>query len=160
MNENKDVKVQVVCVTYNQKDYIEEALKSFVMQKTNFGFEVLVGDDCSTDGTSEIVAAYAQKYPDIIKHIRRTPNMGPLENFMDLCDRVTSKYAAFCDGDDFWTDENKLQKQYDFMESNENVNICAHKTKIQADETWALYNYYAKQDFIQPNEKKVPSKKC
>ena len=77
---------------------------------------------------------------------------------MDICDRVTSKYAAFCDGDDFWTNENKLQKQYDFMESNNDVNICAHKTKIQADKEWSLYDYYAKQDFIQPNEDNIPSK--
>lgn len=159
MSENKDIKVQVVCVTYNQKDYIGEALESFVTQKTNFSFEVLVGDDGSTDGTSDIVAEYAKKYPNIIKHFKRTPNMGPLENFMDLCDRVTSKYAAFCDGDDFWIDENKLQKQYDFMEKNEDVNICCHKTRIQADEDWALYEYYAKHDFIQPQEKNISSKK-
>lgn len=65
------------------------------MQKTNFGYEVLVGDDSSTDGTSEIVAEYAKKYPDIIKHIKRSSNIGALENFMDICDRVTSKYAHF-----------------------------------------------------------------
>ena len=158
MSEKKEIKVQVVCVTYNQKEYIKEALDSFIMQKTNFGYEVLVGDDGSTDGTSEIVAEYAKKYPDIIKHIKRSSNIGALENFMDICDRVTSKYAAFCDGDDFWTNENKLQKQYDFMESNNDVNICAHKTKIQADKEWSLYNYYAKQDFIQPNEDNIPSK--
>lgn len=157
MSENKEVKVQIVCVTYNQKDYIEEAIKSFLMQKTNFAFEVLIGDDCSNDGTSEIVEEYVNKYPDIIKHFRRNPNMGPLENFMDLCDRVTAKYAAFCDGDDFWTDENKLQKQYDFMEKNNDVNICAHKTKILADEGWALYKYYEKQKFLIPNEKTIPS---
>lgn len=159
MSNTKEVKVQIVCVTYNQKDYIEEAIKSFLMQKTNFAFEVLIGDDCSTDGTSEIVEEYVNKYPDIIKHFRRNPNMGPLENFMDLCDRVTAKYAAFCDGDDFWTDENKLQKQYDFMEINEDVNICCHRTKIQANEDWSLYSFYAKQDFIIPNGKKTPSNK-
>lgn len=159
MSNTKKVKVQIVCVTYNQKDYIKEALDSFIMQKTNFDFEVLIGDDCSTDGTSEIVAEYAKKHPNIIKYFRRTPNMGPLENFMDLCDRVTAKYAAFCDGDDFWTDENKLQKQYDFMERNEDVNICCHRTKIQANEDWSLYSFYAKQDFIIPNGKKAPSNK-
>lgn len=159
MSNTKKVKVQIVCVTYNQKDYIKEALDSFIMQKTNFDFEVLIGDDCSTDGTSEIVEEYVNKYPDIIKHFRRNPNMGPLENFMDLCDRVTAKYAAFCDGDDFWTDENKLQKQYDFMERNEDVNICCHRTKIQANEDWSLYSFYAKQDFIIPNGKKAPSNK-
>ena len=65
------------------------------MQKTNFEFEVLVGDDCSTDGTSEIVAQYSKKYPDIIKHIRRQQNMGCLANFMDLCEKASAGYAVF-----------------------------------------------------------------
>ena len=160
MNTNtaSEVKVQVVCVTYNQKDYIKEALDSFLMQKTNFKFEVLVGDDCSTDGTSEIVAEYARKYPDIIKHIRRNPNMGCLANFMDLCENVTAPYVAFCDGDDYWTNENKLQKQFDFMEKNKDVNICAHKTYILANKSWNLYNYYSKQEepLTIPDRKKTP----
>ncbi len=157
----KELKVQVVCVTYNHKDYIGEALDSFLMQKTNFKFEVLVGDNGSTDGTSEIVAEYAQKYPDIIKHFRREPNIGCLENFMDLCDRVTAPYAAFCDGDDYWVDENKLQTQYDFMEANADVNICCHKTKIQADESWSLYEHYLKQKepFVIPQENRAPAEK-
>lgn len=155
-----NIKVQVICVTYNQKEYIREALDSFLMQKTNFKFEVLVGDDCSTDGTSEIVAEYASKYPDIIKHIHRESNMGCLANFMDLCERASAKYVAFCDGDDYWTDENKLQKQYDFMEKNEDVNICAHKTFIQADKEWSLYDYYAnlKEKFIIPNKSLISKK--
>ncbi len=150
--------VQIVCVTYNQKDYIKEALDSFLMQKTNFKFEVLVGDDCSTDGTTEIVAEYAKKYPDIIKHIHRQPNMGCLANFMDLCESVTAKYAAFCDGDDYWTDENKLQKQFDFMEKNEDVNICAHRILLKgADNNWGLYEWYKKQKepFITPQKKNL-----
>ncbi len=152
MNTNtaSEVKVQVVCVTYNQKDYIKEALDSFLMQKTNFKFEVLVGDDCSTDGTSEIVAEYAKKYPDIIKHIRRNPNMGCLANFMDLCENVTAPYAAFCDGDDYWTDENKLQKQFDFMEKNKDVNVCAHRVSVNISEDDSLYNYYKKLNFQTP----------
>lgn len=152
MNTNtaSEVKVQVVCVTYNQKDYIKEALDSFLMQKTNFKFEVLVGDDCSTDGTSEIVAEYARKYPDIIKHIRRNPNMGCLANFMDLCENVTAPYAAFCDGDDYWTDENKLQKQFDFMEKNKDVNVCAHRVSVNISEDDSLYDYYKKLNFQTP----------
>lgn len=155
---NSDVKVQVVCVTYNQKDYIKEALDSFLMQKTNFKFEVLVGDDCSTDGTSEIVAEYSKKYPDVIKHIRREKNMGCLANFMDLCESITSKYAAFCDGDDYWSDENKLQKQFDFMEQNEDVNVCAHRIFFKGNNCkWGLYNFYSqlKEPFISPQKKNV-----
>jgi len=156
--ESSDVKVQVICVTYNQKDYIKEALDSFLMQKTNFKYEVLVGDDCSTDGTSEIVTEYAQKYPEIIKHIKREQNIGCLANFMDLCERVTAPYAAFCDGDDYWTDENKLQKQFDFMEENEDVNICAHRILLKGkDNNWGLYEWYSKQKdpFITPQRKNV-----
>ena len=145
-----EVKVQVICVTYNQKDYIREALDSFLMQKTNFKFEVLVGDDCSTDGTTEIVAEYAEKYPDIIKHVRREPNMGCLANFMDLCERADAKYVAFCDGDDYWTNENKLQKQYDFMEENIEYNVCAHLTKVDADPDDASYNWFKSINFLLP----------
>lgn len=160
LNKLKDIKVQIICVTYNQKDFIKEALDSFLMQNTNFKFEVLVGDDCSTDGTSEIIASYAQKYPNIIKHIKRHSNMGCLANFMDLCESAEAKYVAFCDGDDYWTDANKLQKQFDFMEANEDVNICAHKTKILASADWGLYQDYAKykEPFVIPNETKKNKK--
>ena len=157
-----NVKVQVICVTYNQKDYIKEALDSFLMQKTNFKFEVLVGDDCSTDGTSDIVAKYAEKYPEIIKHIRRPKNLGALTNFMDLCEQITAPYVAFCDGDDYWTDENKLQKQFDFMEANEDVNICAHRILLKGEDTnWGLYEWYAKlkEPFITPQRTNVSLEK-
>ncbi len=130
------------------------------MQKTNFEFEVLVGDDCSTDGTSEIVSQYSKKYPDIIKHIRRQQNMGCLANFMDLCEKASAKYVAFCDGDDYWTDENKLQKQYDFMEKNEDVNICAHKVLVKCQENCSNFLYYAnlKEPFILPSKQKFNKK--
>ena len=153
-----EVRVQVICVTYNQKDYIREALDSFLMQKTNFKYEVLVGDDCSTDGTSEIVAEYASKYPNIIKHIHRETNMGCLANFMDLCESATAKYVAFCDGDDYWTNENKLQIQYDFMEKNEDVNVCAHRVLLKGrNNKWGLYDYYSKlkEPFIAPQKKNI-----
>ena len=159
---DSEVKVQVVCVTYNQKDYIKDALDSFIMQKTNFKFQVLVGDDCSTDGTSEVVAEYARKYPDIIVHIRREQNLGCLKNFIDLCEQANAKYVAFCDVDDFWTNENKLQIQFDFMEKNEDVNVCAHRILLKgADSTWALYEYYSKQrePFLLPQKKRVPLNK-
>ncbi len=149
---SREIVLQIICVTYNQREYIAEALDSFLMQKTNFSFEVLVGDDCSTDGTSNIVAAYSKKYPRIIKHIHRKSNMGCLENFMDLCERASAKYVAFCDGDDYWTDENKLQMQFDFLEQNTDVKICAHKTFIKAEKSWCFYDFYKskKEPFILP----------
>lgn len=145
-----NVKVQVICVTYNQKDFIRDALDSFLMQKTNFKFEVLVGDDSSTDGTGEIVAEYAKKYPDIIKYIKRETNMGCLANFMDLCERADAKYVSFCDGDDYWTNENKLQRQFDFMEENRQYNVCSHLTKVEADSSDASYNWFKSINFLLP----------
>lgn len=142
--------VQIVCVTYNQENYIGQALDGFLMQETTFPFEILVGDDCSTDRTSEIVADYARRFPGKIRHFRREPNMGCLANFMDLCERITAPYAAFCDGDDFWTDSHKLQRQYAIMERNPEVNVCAHLTQIQASPEWTLYSYYKKQNFLIP----------
>ena len=157
---NNNIKVQIVCVTYNQKNYIKDALNSFLMQKTNFKFEVLVGDDCSNDGTTEIIVEYAKEYPDIIKHIHRESNMGCLANFIDLCESITAKYVAFCDGDDYWTDENKLQKQFDFMEKNEDVNVCAHKVHVECDKSCSNYAYYANlpEAFTLPTKQKFSKK--
>ncbi len=129
-NTTKSVKLQVVCCTYNHEKYIKDALDGFVMQKTNFPFEVLVGDDCSADKTSEIVAEYAKKYPDIIKHIKRKKNMGAQPNSVDLLERIDADYVALCEGDDYWTDENKLQKQVDFLEKNKHLNGCFHNAEI------------------------------
>ena len=135
-------KVQVVCITYNHEKYIAEALNSFVRQNTNFPYEVLVGDDCSTDNTGKIVAEYAERYPDIIKVIPRESNMGPTRNLMDLISHCTAPYIAFCEGDDYWIDDYKLQKQFDFMENNPNIRICYTKTKVVYPENWGTLDWY------------------
>lgn len=135
-------KVQVVCITYKHEKYLAEALESFVRQKTNFPFEVLVGNDCSPDGTQAVIDTYVQKYPHIIKDIKRERNMGPTRNLVDLCKRCTAPYIAFCEGDDYWIDECKLQKQYDYMESHPNVNFCFTRTKITFPEGWGIEDYY------------------
>ena len=125
----KDYMVVVQCSTYNQEAYIEDALKGFVMQKTNFPFCALVTDDCSTDGTAAIIKKYAVEYPDIIipillgeNHMQhkktRYPYIGPWHK--------RAKYIAICEGDDYWTDPLKLQKQVDFMESNSNCVLSQH----------------------------------
>ena len=127
------IKLQVVCITYNQAKFIKDALDGFVMQKTNFPFEVLVGDDCSTDGTSDIIAEYAKKYPNIIKHIRHEHNMGGQKNSIDIMKRVTAPYMALCEGDDYWTDPNKLQMQVDILENNKHLNGCFHRAEIRKE---------------------------
>ncbi len=121
--------ISIICNTFNQEKYIAEALDSFLMQKVNVPFEILVHDDASTDRTSEIVREYEAKYPDIIKPIYQTENQyskGVSITPEIQIPRAKGKYIAFCEGDDYWTDENKLQIQLDFMEENADYTICCH----------------------------------
>lgn len=127
-----DVMVSVCCLTYNHKKYIRHCLDGFIMQKTNFKFEVLIHDDASTDGTQDIIKEYEEKYPDIIKPIYQTENqyskhIGINRTFQ--YPRVTGKYIALCEGDDYWSDPNKLQKQFDAMEKNPNCIVSVHKVR-------------------------------
>lgn len=111
----------ICCITYNHASYIQEAIDSFLMQETNFPFEILVHDDASTDGTTKIVLDYAQKYPEIIKPIIQTENQytkGGLINPRFVFPKTRGKYIALCEGDDYWTDNKKLQKQVAFLERN------------------------------------------
>ncbi len=133
----EDIKVSIICNAYNHGMYIRDALESFVTQKTNFPFEILVHDDASTDNTADIIREYEQKYPELIKPIYQTENqyskgLGAPRIFQEP--RVRGKYIAFCEGDDYWIDPLKLQKQYDAMEAHPEVDICAHAS-IQLDAT-------------------------
>lgn len=119
--DNRPLMVSIRCITYNHEPYIRQCLEGFVMQKTNFRFEAIVHDDASTDGTADIIREYAEKYPDIIKPIFETENQyskhdESLPRIMD--EACKGKYIAFCEGDDYWTDPTKLQKQYDALETN------------------------------------------
>ncbi len=133
-------KVSVLLPTYNQEKYIEKALESIVKQKTDFEFEVLVGDDASKDSTGKIVEEYGKHYPDIIKPIIRKRNLGAFKNFFDLFNRAAGEYLAFLEGDDYWIDENKLQKQVDFLDSNQDYaavfgrNIVVDENNIRQSE--------------------------
>lgn len=139
--------VSIHCITYNQKDYIRQCLDGFVMQKTNFKFVAYVGDDCSTDGTTEIVREYEQKYPYIIKGIYHSENTGGEQNYFDVANMCKTKYVAICEGDDYWTDPYKLQKQVDFLESHPDCSICFHPVNV-------IYDGFdfEKQDEIYPNQ--------
>ncbi len=135
MNE---IKVSVVCNAYNHELYIRDALDGFLMQKTSFPFEVLIHDDASTDNTAAIIREYEEKYPDIIKPIYQTENQYSkgLEFIAKFqYSRVKGKYVAFCEGDDYWTDPLKLQKQYDIMEQHPEVDICAHGADVVEADT-------------------------
>ena len=119
MQEPK-VMVSIICNVYNHEKYVREALESFVMQKTDFAYEVLVHDDASTDHSADIIREYEKQYPDIMKPIYQTVNQYSKCSITRTYQvpRAKGKYIAFCEGDDFWNDPYKLQKQFDEMEKH------------------------------------------
>ncbi len=114
--------VSIFCLTYNHAPYIRQCLDGFLMQKTTFAYEVIINDDASTDGTTEIIREYEEKYPDIIKPIYHEENLyskGERGFWQKYCfPKSKGKYIALCEGDDYWTDPYKLQKQVDFLEGH------------------------------------------
>ena len=135
MKEQKKDKpfVFVRCITYNHEPYIEDALKGFVMQKTDFPFLAVVIDDCSTDGTADIVRRYEAQYPDIIKGIYLPHNFRQTREdkrpyYQEYVDMAT--YWAECEGDDYWTDPYKLQKQVDILEADETLMLCCTNSLV------------------------------
>lgn len=124
-----DVLVTIWCITYNHEKFIRDALEGFVRQETDFRYEVLIHDDASTDKTQAIIKEYQEKYPDIIIPIFEKENMH--SKGIKLFDtigipHVKGKYVALCEGDDFWLDKHKLQKQVDFLESHPDYSMCCH----------------------------------
>ena len=132
--DKNDCLVSVLCTAYNHEQYIRSALESFVSQQTDFAFEVLVNDDASTDGTAAIIREYEEKYPEIIRPFYQSENqfskgIGTIyENI--FYPNARGKYFAFCEGDDYWTDESKLQRQVDFLESHPDYSACVHNTTL------------------------------
>lgn len=122
--------LSVCLITYNHANYIKEAIDGVLMQKVNFSWELIIADDFSTDGTREIVLEYKKKYPDFITLILQEKNVGPAKNWMDLITYPKSKYIAYFEGDDFWTDPHKLQMQVDILEANVKFSFCCHRYKV------------------------------
>ncbi len=128
----EEVVVSIICLTYNHEKYIADALDSFIMQKACFKYEVLVHDDASTDNTREIIENYAERYPDVIKPYFQTENQyskGNKRLILLNWERAKGKYIALCEGDDYWLDNEKLQKQVDYLENNPLCSLCVHATK-------------------------------
>lgn len=122
--------VSVCCLVFNHAKYLRKCLDGFVMQQTDFDFEVLINDDASTDGSQEILREYERKYPKIIKPIYQRENQyskGVKVSVTFNYPRIKGKYVAYCEGDDYWSDPHKLQKQFDIMEKNPSCTMCAHK---------------------------------
>ncbi|WP_026892750.1 glycosyltransferase family 2 protein [Lacrimispora aerotolerans] len=133
-NSDSNIMVSVNCVTFNHKNYIRQALDSFLMQKTNFEFEILVHDDASTDGTGEILREYEKKYPGKVLPLIQTENQYSqgIDNISGAFNfpRARGKYIFMCDGDDYWVSPDKMQKQVDYMEAHPECTLCIHSAKI------------------------------
>lgn len=127
--------VSICMITYNHDSYISEAIEAIMMQKTSFPIELIIGEDCSTDNTRKICQEYYSKYPDKIQLILHKKNIGGIANFITTLKSCRGKYIALCEGDDYWIDQNKLQKQVDFMEENDCVPFCFHNAKTHHIDT-------------------------
>lgn len=126
-DENKFVKNPLVSVgvfTYNQEQYIEHCLDSILSQNTTFEYEIIIGEDCGTDKTRSICIDYQKRFPEKIKLLLHDENHGMLTNFSEVCKLMRGKYMADMDGDDYWVDELKLQKQVDYMEAHPEYGVC------------------------------------
>lgn len=117
------MKASVCLLTYNQEEYISQAIEGILQQKTNFNFELVIGEDHSSDGTERICKQYADKYPDIIRLKSNISNFGLLKNFVNTVASCEGKYIAYCEGDDYWTNSFKLQKQVEILESDPEISL-------------------------------------
>ncbi|MFT4518057.1 MAG: glycosyltransferase involved in cell wall biosynthesis [Halioglobus sp.] len=128
-NSDSGLLVSVVCATYNQERYLANALDGFLAQLTSFPFEILVHDDASTDGTAAIIRSYHERYPEIIRPIIQAENQyskGGFKPWVYAASHSCAQYIAVCEGDDYWIVEDKLQRQIDALDENENVDFSFH----------------------------------
>lgn len=128
----QDIMLSVLMATYNHEHYIEQAIRSVLMQKVSFQYEVVIADDCSQDGTQEVLRRLEPSLPDNFHIIYRTANMGGngKNNFKDMYSRAVGKYIIVLEGDDYWTYDQKLQKEVDFLESHSDYSAVAHNTFV------------------------------
>ena len=164
MNQLNEIKVSVCVVVYNQEKYLSECLESLVTQQTNFNFEIIVSDDCSTDTSRKIITEYFEKYPYLIRPVFNEHNLGPHENLKSTYQLAQGIYIAHMDGDDYAFPD-KLQKQYDILESNIDCQICSHSSELvdctsQSKGNWLypqkkyeLFDLYAQLPFFAHSSK-------
>ncbi len=124
------MKVSVHMITYNHAKYIAQAIESVLMQQTDFDFELIIGEDCSTDGTREIVIEYQRRYPHRIRALLPEKNLGVRRNSDEVFSNCRGEYIALLEGDDVWTDRHKLQKQVRFMDANRSFSMCGTATRV------------------------------
>lgn len=130
----EDVLVSVFMITYNHENFIRRSLESIMCQNVKFRFEVIIGEDNSTDNTRGVIKEFEARYPEIIKPIYHEKNVGGLRNAYEFCfPKLRGKYIACLEGDDYWTDPDKLQKQVDFLEANPEYSFCFHSINAVND---------------------------
>lgn len=138
--------VSISCITFNHASFIKQALDGFLSQKTTFPFEILIHDDCSTDGTSDIIRDYASKYPDLIfpmfEDVNQYRQGKPIGTVVWNLPRARGKYIALCEGDDYWSDPLKLQKQVDFLEAHPDYGMCYTKVERLSQSTGKIINIW------------------
>ena len=122
--------VSVCTITYNHEAYLRQAIESVLAQQTSFDFELVIGEDCSTDQTREIALEYQKAHPDVVRVLRNTARLGAMKNFEHTLAACRSKYVAFLDGDDFWTSPQKLQRQVDVLEAHRDISVVFHPVHI------------------------------
>lgn len=147
--------------TYNHEKFIAQAIESVLMQKVNFDYELVIAEDCSTDRTREIVKNYQKKYPDKIRLLLRKKNLGGQMNYIQTLQACHGQYIAILDGDDFWTNPHKLQKQTDFLDKHHDFTACIHWAKFFEQETGKIItekhgppvvkSYYTDEDLLEYN---------
>jgi len=120
-------------VTYNHEKFIAEAIESVLMQQRSFPIELVIGEDCSTDNTREIVATFAREHPIVIRPLLHEKNVGPHRNHVAVLDACRGEYIAFLDGDDYWTELAKLQQQVEFLDANPAYSMCFHDALVVGD---------------------------
>lgn len=150
----KNPLVAVFVISYNQQDYIIEAIDSIFSQKTNFDYQIFLSDDASQDNTQLVVDSYLENHPkkDFVTFIKQEKNLGWMPNFifaLEKCQESGAKYIAMCEGDDFWTNPDKLQKQIDLLEQNPDVNLICHKYRELYNDGKTLDCPHFRKDFFQ-----------
>lgn len=164
---NEKIRVSIICTAYNHEKFIAKALDSFLIQKTNFEYEILISDDASTDKTAKIIKEYQKKYPKIIKAVYHSKNLysqGVMPSTY-LYEKAKGKYLAICEGDDYWIDMNKLQKQVDFLENNEEYFAVYHNVRVVDEngnkiKNQKYLNYFEEHDVLNYTELKYNNNLC
>ncbi|EJB5573595.1 glycosyltransferase [Citrobacter sp. Cf039] len=143
------IQISICCITYKQELYIEKAIDSFLMQKTSVPFEIIIGEDCGGDSTLSILSKYQVEYPNILRVLPSERNVGANANILSVVNSAKGRYIAFCEGDDYWIDESKIEKQFATLEKNVDVDLCFTSAKtIDSD---GVINSFANYGEIEKN---------